>query len=666
MKQNRGCPYYLAVPQRSQLVLVTLGLLLAAPARAEPPPHPVLAVALSQNQRLAAAAIGDRPNDTSSVKVWDATSGKELFTKKSGDGRTVSDLEFSPDGKLLAVAVYRDPLVLLDSTTGKVVATLDHGERGSPPLYLSLAFRRDGAQLAAGAEDGVYLFAVPSGKEVSPGPVTGRAYGVAYSPDGSRLVIGGGGSLEVWDPATKFPKKYDASSLSPTFSKDGSMLAVRTDDSIELLDGKKFSRIAATDPNGDGLLRGANDVAFAPDGKWLAVATLDGLAWYQLPKLERKYVWNGPLFETTAVTYASDGKLALTGQRDGVARLVDVTGNKPKIVRELGTPSGPPSTDPRATQNLAQAGDAGAPKGRGGYAGTPPPAGSAKLLAAVVDAAASARHPPGLGTDPTPYGKACLDAVAKARAANIPETAEVRIGSLDDLPGSRPDPESESFRYMPLSAVRSAICMPAFAKGYLSTLAQTSARSCAWLAKVKAGPNGAYANDLKNPNFLALGVEEGKACLAAVAAARNAGVTNDTSIEVSCEDAGLAETLTLAEVEQQVCKATLGSMGDLKQADDAKTAALYAPYLKVLTGDRAKIFAAEKMLGSVYYYGPGKKRLSTPADFKNARTWYWYSYDHASIPPTWNVSGYKFSGDKKIGTYSKAGRGQDAPASAFP
>lgn len=120
------------------------------------------------------------------------------------------------------------------------------------------------------------------------------------------------------------------------------------------------------------------------------------------------------------------------------------------------------------------------------------------------------------------------------------------------------------------------------------------------------------------------------------------------------------------QLEQQVCKASLAGMGALKQADDAKTAALYAPYLKVLSGDRARLFRSEGMLGNTYYYGAGKKRLVTPTDFKAASTWYWYSYDHASIPQTWRVSGYKFKGDTQAGTYSKSGRGPDAPASAFP
>ena len=650
-------------PNRTSLFVASL-LIAATTVAHAVPARPVVAVSLSPDQHFAAVAINNREADRSYVQIWDARTGKEV-SKYDSPGEGITDVAFLPDSKLLAIAVYREPVVLVDPSTAKVVRKLERAGGASTPLYGTIAIRPDGGQLAAGAEDGLYLFDLNTGKEILPAPNTGRSDGLAYTRDGKALAWNSGGTLEYWDPSLAFPKKLDRVSGLARFSRDGAYLVTSDGMSVAVLDGKTYELKAHTDPNGDTLLRGVGQLAVAPSGKWVVAATLDGLVWFELPSLKRLYTWNGPLFESSAVDYSSDGKLVLAGQLDGVARIVDVTGTKPKVLRELGIPSGPPSTDRRANAPPPDDDD-NKTKPPKGYIGTAAPAGSAAVLDAVAKAADDARNPPGYGTDPTPYGKACMAAVAKAKAANIPDTAEVHVGMVDDLPGSRPDPTSGGFRYVPLRIVNSAICTKAFAAGYLEKLFQISSASCNWLAKIKEGPSGAYADDLKNPSFLAMGVSQGKECVAAVDAARKAGVADDTLVEVPCSGLGLPNTITLAELETQVCKASLGGMDQLKQADDAKTAAAYAPYLKALSGDRAKLFRGEGMLGNTYYYGAGKKRLKTPSAFKNARTWYWYSYDHDSIPQTWRVSGYKFSGDTKVGTYSKSGNGPDAPASAFP
>lgn len=92
---------------------------------------------------------------------------------------------------------------------------------------------------------------------------------------------------------------------------------------------------------------------------------------------------------------------------------------------------------------------------------------------------------------------------------------------------------------------------------------------------------------------------------------------------------------------------------------------MYAPYLAVLSGDKAKMFKVHDLLGGTNWYGSRGKLLHTPADFKNAKAWYSYSYDHDSIIHTWHLSGYVFNGMKNTGTYSKSGNGEEPPASAY-
>lgn len=653
---------------RTQLCILycslLLGLATAAPARAgQAPTREIVSVGLSRDGHLAAAAYNDQNERglKAIVKVWDTGTGREVSSYADSGEERVTAAAFSPDGKLLAVTVTRKAILLIDPLTGSVVRTLNRSSNPErPPLYLAVAFRADGAQLAGAAEDGLYLFDTASGREL-PGPSTSRNFGVAYRPDGGKLAFGSG-SLEIWEPGTEYPKKFDRNSALPVFSKTGKYLSVSDpgEGTMTLLDGSTFAVVAKLDPNAKEL-RNLAGVALCPDENLLVAATRDGLAFFKLPSLLSKTTWNGTLTAATAVAFAADGNSVLSGHKDGVVRLVDATGDKARILREFGVAVGDAAPAPRA---LAGTGDE-TKKSADGNIGTPPPPGSEALIAAVESAAAAARHPPGYGTDPTPYGKRCMEAVAKALASHIPDTAEAHIAISQDIPGTRKQPDS-GFRYIPLRIVNSAICIPAVASGYLSTVSTSASRACTWIGKMK-NPNGAYGKDLKDGNLLKMAVNEGKGCLAAVAEARKAGVPDTASVEFFPYGSGIESPLSLGALEAQVCKVALGGMSDLKQKDDARVAALYAPYLNVLSGDKAQIFKDEKMLIGTSYYGPHMKLLKSPADFKAAHVWYWYSYDR-NIPlrPRWNVSGYIFSGNKKTGSHSKSGAGMEPPASAFP
>lgn len=98
----------------------------------------------------------------------------------------------------------------------------------------------------------------------------------------------------------------------------------------------------------------------------------------------------------------------------------------------------------------------------------------------------------------------------------------------------------------------------------------------------------------------------------------------------------------------------------------AERAAKDAPFLKVLTGDKARIFKEEfgGMGGEWLCIGSGGGALTTPEQMKGATVWYTYGNNRGLID-TWHITGFRFQGDKLVGRISKNGYGLKPPASSF-
>ncbi len=146
------------------------------------------------------------------IKLWDATTGKQLDTL-TGHTRWVKSIAFSTDSKTLVSGDEYETIRLWDTATGKLKATLNW-KRGTATY--ALAFSPSGRFIASGHRDGVKLWDNTVKPKQQPDDAIGdhqhtleirehKDYvsKLAFSPDGKTLLTGSkDGTIQAWDTAT--------------------------------------------------------------------------------------------------------------------------------------------------------------------------------------------------------------------------------------------------------------------------------------------------------------------------------------------------------------------------------------------------------------------------------------------------------------------------------
>ena len=274
------------------------------------------------------------------VRLWDPALGREL-RRLEGPSGAVSHVAFSADGRRCLAAA--DDVWIWDVATGKVVRSLDNG------FAHAGAFTPDGRRvLTDGPDSALRLWDVASGRLLRRFEGhTETVWDVAISPDGRSALSGGGGSwaggreepgkdwaLRLWDlpadpPAPRASLPGDGpEAFRVAFAPDGKRLAVGyLNGTVGLWDPASGRRILTME--GPHLI--ATGLAFAPDGATLAasfgdwarpkdggaVMVWDTASGRMLPELKGH---EEPVF---AVAYAPDGRMLASTGRDGTVRLWD-------------------------------------------------------------------------------------------------------------------------------------------------------------------------------------------------------------------------------------------------------------------------------------------------------------------------------------------------------
>jgi hypothetical protein len=196
----------------------------------------------------------------------------------AGPVNQIFDLAYSADGKLLALAGYRE-VRLLDASTKQQVAVLT-GHAGG---VRAIAFSRDGRLLAAAgglpARSGeVRIWDVAERKLLH--TIHGHSdciYGVAFSPDGKTIATASYDKLvKLWDVATEkevrtYRDHIDAV-YAVAFTPDGQrLISGAADRTVKIWNVATGERLYTLSEPQDGI----NTIAIDPSGKFLAAGGLD-------------------------------------------------------------------------------------------------------------------------------------------------------------------------------------------------------------------------------------------------------------------------------------------------------------------------------------------------------------------------------------------------------
>jgi WD40 repeat protein len=275
------------------------------------------------------------------LHLWRVEDGADLGIQK-GFKNWMGQIAFSPDGKILAVATGGTSVNLYQLEDLTLLQTLESSPEDVPDSeryrkeVWSLAFSPDGEILAAGVDDGsVILWRLD---ESAPfytltGP-TGSVNSLAFSPNGRILAASAHSDIVwLWWVVEDTPQGFGSllgTLQAPTeaveqviFSPDGQYLAANARTIRSLL----YSMVRLWRVYDGALLweqhHGGNplDIAFSPDGQFLAVQQdYEGVGLCQVSSGKGvgglAHSWN-----TESVAFAQDGRLVAVGTVDGEVQL---------------------------------------------------------------------------------------------------------------------------------------------------------------------------------------------------------------------------------------------------------------------------------------------------------------------------------------------------------
>ena len=221
-------------------------------------------------KRLAIAGL-----DTDVSVVVDVQSGKEMFSLEGHEDH-VQDVDWSPDGRWIATSSFDATVDIWDARTGDLRFSLFHdGPVGDAD------WSPDGGRLVTGSSDGratVWEITGVGGKRLfalSAQDTSSGVQGVAYSPDGNRVLTGNAAitAAKVWDVSHSGDAEWSNVPGDPSwvtsvaFTPSGrELIASGKDRSVAVWDPETGENIKTFGAHGFAL-----DLEVSPDGALIAM-----------------------------------------------------------------------------------------------------------------------------------------------------------------------------------------------------------------------------------------------------------------------------------------------------------------------------------------------------------------------------------------------------------
>ncbi|EIN03683.1 WD40 repeat-like protein [Punctularia strigosozonata HHB-11173 SS5] len=266
----------------------------------------------------------------STIRIWNADTGKEIREPLRGHTRIVTSLSFSPDGKRLASASNDETVRLWDVRTGQQTG---QPLEGHTFWVYCVAFSPDGNRIVSGSADyTLRLWDAQTGQAIGE-PLRGHSglvKSVAFSPDGKHIASGSMDStIRLWDAGTGKSvgdplRGHDHWVLSVAYSPDGARIVSGSDDNtIRIWDTQ--TRQTVLGPL-QGHEKGVTSMAFSPDGKYVVSGSWDGTM----------RIWDAQTGQTVAgpweahddkwvrsIAFSPDGKRVASGGGDYMVKIWD-------------------------------------------------------------------------------------------------------------------------------------------------------------------------------------------------------------------------------------------------------------------------------------------------------------------------------------------------------
>jgi WD40 repeat protein len=282
------------------------------------------------------------------ARIWDVATGAEVGTLEHPTNKFVYDAEFSAAGDQILTGNQGGSAYLWDWDSATLTSTLVHTlTHESTSTITGVAISPDGSQLATVSARQVFLWDAATGEVIRAfGDENGRFLNaVAFSPDGAWLAaVDQNFAVRLWQidtGASRFLEKLSRASApaSVAFSPDGSRLVV--DGSLEayiwdVASGSLINVLAEHEAE-------INQATFSPDSSQVATASDDGTAriWDATAGSALSATPGGHTDSVEDIDFYSDGQTLVSGSWDGTLKLWDTaSGTVRQTLRTAATGSG--------------------------------------------------------------------------------------------------------------------------------------------------------------------------------------------------------------------------------------------------------------------------------------------------------------------------------------